>query len=271
MQRLYTFKALISVCLFFSAVISAYAQNDLKNWNAIELDLSLSKKLDIRFSHLRSFNISNNYNKEFNQSSARIDYDFTKRFSLSGGVTLGSFSAADGANRLFIRTTYKIPLADKLNWSNSLQGEVHSFNENRYRYRIIYIARLATKRRLNFLKLSPSVSYWLFYNIGGKQIQYYDKNGDPTVQQTPDGFHRGRLFVNLNSKISNYLSVSLYYMMQREFNLFSNEYHKMNILNPNTGKIVRPFNNYNVVGATISLNFDIYNKKNKKRTKNSDQ
>ena len=269
----YSLQIFFFTCLFFGVVISAYAQNDLKNWNSLQLDLSLSKKLDVRFSHLRSYNISNNYNNEFNQFSAHIDYDFTKRFSLSGGVTAGSFSDADGADRLVVRSTFKTPVADVLTWSNSIQGEVHSSKETRYRYRVVYITRLATKKRLKFLRLSPSVSYSLYYNIGGNPIQYYDKDDDPVVQQTPDGFHRGRLFVNLNSKISKYLSVSLYYMMQREVNLFSSEYHKMNIVNPNTSNIVRPFQDYNVIGTSILLNFDLYKKKQKikKSTKESDQ
>lgn len=251
--------------------LSGFGQSEWKNWNSLQLNLSVTKKLDLRFSHLRGYNFSNNYQSEFNQSSVHLDYDFTKRFSLSGGAILGSLSAADGANRLVLRGTYKIPLADVLNWSNSLQGEAHSSNETRYRYRVVYITRLATKKRLDFLRLSPSVSYSLYYNIGGNLIQYYDKNENPVVKQSPDGFHRGRLSVNLNSRITDNLSFSLYYMMQREFNLFSSDYSKMNIVNPTTGKIVRPFQDYNVIGATISLNFDLYKKKSKakKRTQDS--
>lgn len=265
MQELFTYKLkrLFFTCLLFLATTSVYAQNDLKNWNSLQLKLSLSKKLDLHFSHLRGYNIRNNYSNEFNQSSARINYDFTNRFSVSGGVTIGALSAADGANRLTVRSTYKIPVASALTWSNSIQGEVHSSKETRYKYRIVYTTRLALKKRLDFLRLSPSVLYSLYYNIGGNPIQYYDKNDDPLVQQTPDGFHRGRLSINLNTRISENLSFSLYYMMQREFNLLSSDYHKMNIVNPNTDKIVRPFQDYNVIGATISLNFDLYKKKQK--------
>ncbi len=254
--------------LFF--INSAFSQTDLKNWNSIQLDLSLSKKTSLRLSHLRGYNITNNYDNEFNQTSARIDYDVTKQFSLAAGVTInGSLLSDEGASRIMARTTYKFPVADYLSWSNSLQGEVHSSKETRYRYRMIYITRLGTKNRFKFLRLSPSVSYWLFYNIGGDKIQYFDKSGDPIAFETPDGFHRGRLFVNLNSKINKYLSVSLYYMMQREFNLFSSEFHKINIINPNDELIIRPFNDYNVLGTTVSIDFDLYKKKKKKPKKES--
>lgn len=268
------FKLLFFAGLFLVTAAVAYGQTDLKNWNALQLDLAFSKKLNLRLGHLRGYDISNNYSSDFNQTSARIEYDFTKRFSLSGGIVAsGAFSAAEGATRFLIRSTYKIPVGDVLNWSNSLQAETHSTRETRYRQRIIYITRLVTKNRLNFLRLSPSVSYSLFYNIGGNKIQYYDKNDDPAVQQSPDGFHRGRLSANLNFKFSNHVSASLYYMMQREFNIFSSEYHKMNIVSPVDGSIIRPFHDYNVVGTTLNLDFNLYKKKKKtkKRTGNSDQ
>ena len=188
----YRLKKIFFSSLFLASIFSVDAQNDLKSWNSAQLNLSFTKKLDLRLSHLRGYNISNGFSSDFSQSSIHMDYDFNKRFSMSTGAILGSISAADGANRFVLRGTYKIPVADLLSWSNSIQSEIHSSNETRYRYRLIYITRLATKKRLEFLRLSPSVSYSLYYNIGGNLIQYYDKNGVPTVKQTPDGFHRGR-------------------------------------------------------------------------------
>ena len=266
-QKLFVpkFKRTLLTCLFFFGAISAYAQNDLKNWNSLKLNLSLSKKTDVSIGHLRSYNINNGFINDFNQSSVSIDHDFTKRFSVSGGAVIGGFSSADGANRLTLRSTYKIPVADILNWSNAIQGELHSSAETRYRSRIRYITRLTTKKRLDFLRLQPSVSYSLYYNIGGNPINYYDQNGDFAVKQTPDGFHRGRLSLYLNSKITKNLSVSLYGMMQQEFNLFSDDYHKINVINPVSGKIVRSFNNYNVIGTNATFNFDLYKKKSKSK------
>ncbi len=208
--------------------------------------------------HVRSYDIRNNFESEFSQSSLRIDYDITKRFSVSAGAIIGGFSLIDDANRLTFRTTYQIPVLKKFEWSNSIQGELHSSKETNYKYRILYITRLTTKKRFGFLRLKPSISYWLFYNIGGRPIKYYDENENFVVQQTPDGFHRGRLSLNLNSKVTNNLNITLYTMMQREFNLFSNDYRKINVLNPIRGRIIRPFNNYNVIGITATLNFDLH-------------
>ncbi len=154
------------ILVAFLTGFNCFGQSEWKSWNSAQLELSLTKKLDLRFSHLRGYNINNGFSSEFNQSSIRLDYDFNKRFSIATGAVLGSLSAADDADRLILRGTYKIPIAEVLSWSNSIQAEAHSANETRYRYRLVYITRLATKRRLDFLRLSPSVSYWLYYNIG---------------------------------------------------------------------------------------------------------
>ncbi len=254
--------SLITVVLLFSAT-TTFSQTDLKNWNTAQLNLSVTKKLDLRLSHLRAFDITNGYNSDFNQSSAHLSYDITKKIDLAAGYTFsGSNSIADGGSRISARLGYKMKIADVLSWSNAVQAEAHSKSETRYHYRFIYTTRLSPKKRLDFLNLSPSVSYSLFYNIGGNAIQYYDsKTGAATVRQTPDGFHRGRFMINLNSKVTKYFSVAAYYMMQREFNLFASDYRKMNIIKPTTGRIVRAFDNFNVLGFTLQYDIDLYAKK----------
>jgi hypothetical protein len=253
---------LIAVVLLFS-VATAFSQTDLKNWNTALLNFSFTKKLDLRLSHLRAYDISNGYNSDFNQSSIHLSYDVTKKFDVNAGYTFGgSNSLTDGGSRISAKLGYKIKIADVLSWSNAVQAELHSKGETRYHYRFIYSTRLSPKKRLDFLNLSPSVSYSLFYNVGGNPIQYYDsKTSLPTVKQTPDGFHRGRLMVNLNSKVTKHFSVAVYYMMQREFNLFVNDYHKMNIIKPTNGKITRAFDNYNVVGLTLQYDINLYSTK----------
>ncbi len=254
--------SLIAVVLLFSGV-TTYSQTDLKNWNTAQLNFSVTKKLDLRLSHLRAFDITNGYNSDFNQSSAHLSYALTKKIDLSAGYTFsGSNSIADGGSRISARLGYKMKIADVLSWSNAVQAEVHSRSETRYHYRFIYTTRLSPKKRLDFLNLSPSVSYSLFYNIGGNTIQYYDsKTNAPAVRQTPDGFHRGRFMINLNSKVTKHFSVAVYYMMQREFNLFTNDYRKMNIIKPTTGRVVRAFDNFNVLGLALQYDIDLYAKK----------
>lgn len=258
------FKNSLVVVILLSG-LNAKAQTEWKNWNTAQLNLSFTNKFDLRLSHLRAFDITKGFINDFNQSSALLSYDLTKKMNIAGGYTFsGSNSLADGGSRVSARLAYKLKLFDALAWSNAVQGEVHSKNEKRYHYRVIYTTRLSPKKRLDFLSLSPSISYSLFYNIGGTPIQYYDaKTKLPVVKQTPDGFHRGRLMFNLNSKITSHFSLSVYYMMQREFNLFASEYRKMNITKPATGKIVRSFDNFNVAGLTLQYDIDLFFKKGK--------
>ena len=256
--------SLTAAIFLFSAHISR-SQTEWKNWNTAQLNFSLTKKLDIRFSHLKAFTISNGFSSDFNQSSIHASYDLTKKLDINAGYTFGgSNTLTDGGSRVSLRLGYKIKLADVLSWTNAVQAEIHSKSETRYHQRIILSSRLSPRKRLEFLNLSPAISYSLFYNIGGSPIQYYDsKTGEPTVKQTPDGFHRGRLMINLNSKLTKHFSVAVFYMMQREFNLFTPEFRRMNITKPTNGRIVRPFDNYNVLGLTLQYDIDLYSKKKK--------
>src|SRR5215831_7087739 len=119
-------------CLSFLSFSSIHGQNDLKSWNSAQLGLSFTKKLDLHLGYMRAYNISNGFSHDFNQFSAHIDYDLTKKFSLSAGAVLGSLSAADGSNRVTLRGTIKTHVAGMLSWSNSIQGEIHSELEPRY-------------------------------------------------------------------------------------------------------------------------------------------
>jgi hypothetical protein len=194
---------------------------------------------------------------DFNQASASFSYDITKYLEAKAGyISTQSPASGKNTNRYFIRTMFKINLNDKFKWTNGVQAEKHSVNERRFDYRFIFITRLELRHRLEFLNLSPSISYWVFYNMGGSSIQYFDLEGHPTVKAAPEGIHRARLWINLNSKISDALAVSVYYLSQFEFNLVGQE-TRINVLNPVTGRIARPYSNYNVVGMTLKLNLDL--------------
>jgi hypothetical protein len=247
-------------CLLIAVFITtaALSQSEWKNWDGIGVDLGLSKKFGIGLNHLRAYSISHSFQNNFNQTTISADYDFTKKSSVKAGFAITEFpSDAVSEKKYFTRISYKIPIGEILNWSNGLQGEVHSAKGTSYR--VIYITRLALQHRIGFLRLSPSISYWLFYNIGGNAIQYFDESGSPLAKQTPDGLHRGRVTLNLNSKITRNLSLSLYYMSQHEFNLSGND---INVVNPRTGKVARPFKNYQVAGLSLSFSFDLYKKHN---------
>lgn len=262
--------AIVFICFTFLG--ESKAQKEWKAWASANATVSFTKKLDARLTHLRSYNITDNFSNGFNQTSLSLDYDLSKHVSILGGAMYTGYpSSGSSTNRVFTRISYKFNIANALNWSNGIQAEKHSEQETRYRYRLVYITRLSNKERIPFLNLTLAASFWLYYNIGGNDLRYFDKSGAVILRQSPDGFHRGRLFFTASSKINKHFSFSLYYMKQQEFNLFSSPYREMNVVNPNTGNISRPFDNYNVAGATLSYDINLYkSKKNQKNNKHSE-
>lgn len=228
-----------------------------QNWNSVGVNIPTGKKSDFSFNELGSFVPSTGYSLVFAQTSAAISYDVNKLFSLKFGDALNYIPGSTNSlrNRIFIRGSIDNKFSEVLKAEHSLQIELHDKNETRYHERIIFTNRLSMRHRFSPLNLRPSLSYSLYYNIGGKAIQYFDKVGDPTVAQTPDGFHRGRLYAMLNSKISKHFQLNLYYMSQREFNFLTVENKQINVYNPSTGKTERRYDDFNALG--LSLQFSL--------------
>ncbi|MEO5906415.1 MAG: hypothetical protein ABIQ11_06805 [Saprospiraceae bacterium] len=229
-----------------------------KIWMGAVANVSVTKKADFSVGYMRDYEgIESLNHKAYDQESASFQYDVTKWYEPGAGI-IRTQTASSGkiTYRYYLVNSFKARLGDHLKWTNGLQVEKFSPNETRYDYRFVYLTRFGLTKRIKFLQLAPSVSYRLYYNVGGNKLQYYDSAGNRDVKETPDGFHRGRLIVNLNSKISDLLSVSLYYLNQHEFNICP-ESHAINIMVPVTENIIRPFNNYNVVGLSVKFNIDL--------------
>lgn len=250
----YTF---FSVVLLLQFAVTGFTQETgWRNWLSANASYAINKDWRVSAGHLRSYEISNKYVNSFNQFRLSTSYDITKRFGIGGGVQWMTLPSSPGTRtRVYLNADHTTRIARKINWTNSLQVETNSSAEKRFRQRVILGTRLAPRKRLDFLNLSPSVSYRLFYNIGGNPISYYDAEGNLLARQSPDGFHRHRLQLNANSKISDLFRINLYFMMQREFNFLSPETRKINIPNRTKTSTIRPFDNYNVIG--LSLNLDI--------------
>jgi hypothetical protein len=252
------FSLLIPV-IFFK---NADAQTEWQNWNGITVSGPLTDKLSAKIGHTRAYSLSNKYENTFNQNQFQFSYELNNKWDIQSGVQLITpDSSKDTRTRVYLRAAHITRISRKVNWTNSLRIETNSKNENRFRQRIKISSRLGLRKRLNVLNLAPSITYSLFYNIGGGPLRYYDENAQLVARQSPDGFHRSRLTINLNSKLTKYLSVSLYYMRQQEFNFLSAETRKINITDPVRNRVLRPFNNYNTLGITAQLNLEPFIKK----------
>jgi len=248
------FQIVFSTMLFLTSFQGLLkAQQEIRYWGSFNLDAPLTKKIDIKLNYLRSIEeIESGIKTNFNWYQIRFNYEINKKWDVQAGTAWMQVPAYNTTtNRIYARVFKSSKINKHLVLRNGIQIENHSKEEYRFDQRIILISRLGLRKRLEFLKLAPSASYLLFYNIGGNPIRYFNESGEQIAYQAANGFHRGRLILNLNTKIGKQIRASIFYMNQHEFNL-GKETRNINVLNPNTGRIQRPFNNYHTLGFSLT-------------------
>jgi hypothetical protein len=242
--------------LLCALLVSQVAIGQWQVWNGLAVKARLTEKIDARLSHFRGFELQPKFNNHFHMTTLSTNIELTKRWEAGTGVMLITPTINnDTRTRFFVRAAYTYRINKGLNWINSVRLETNSANENRFRHRVILASRLGMRRRTDFLAMKASGGFFLFYNIGGSPLKYYDDKGDLMATNTPDGFHRVRLFLNLDFKLSKLLNLDINYFNQNEFNLLTSNTRKMNVPNAR-GRIQRPFDNYNVISASLTVNID---------------
>ncbi len=248
---------ILIACFTALTTITASGQDDWQNRNSIALRASATEKLDVQFSHAWAYNMSNNFKKMFGQTGLEATYEVSKHTKVSGGLQFTSVAGSTkNRTRLYTRIAHTSRLGDMLNWTNAVRLETNSSAETRFRNRIAISTRVALRKKMDFLNLTPSVTGIIFYNMGGNPIRYYDKDAQLVARQAPNGFHRGRFTLNFNSKVNKYLQLNLFYMRQQEFNLFAADTRKINVFDPVRNRTLRPFNNFNALGISARINLD---------------
>jgi hypothetical protein len=243
--------SLLAIAIFLANPLQA--QEKTRVWNTFSLGMPLTDKLDARVAYLHSTDITDEIKNNFNWYQVRLAYRINSTWSTRVGTAWLSIPSSNRTtNRLFVNAIYRKKLNRRLVLRSGVQFETHSQEERRFDHRVILSNRLGLRKRLDFLGVAPSLTYSLFYNIGGGNIRYFNDEGEEIARKPANGFHRGRILANFNFKISDPIRLSLYYMHQHEFNLGFSATNKINVLNPNTGRIQRPFNNYHVIGMSVS-------------------
>ncbi len=245
------------VLIFWFLPRISQAQFETRIWNSYSIGAPLTENLDIKGSFLKSIDPSGQeIETAFNWYSLKLGYQINKDWALDFGTAWMHLPSANRTtNRIFVEGTHRLKLDKKFVLRNSLQFEAHNNQEPRFDYRFVLSSRIGLRKRLEFLKVAPSLTYSLFYNIGGAPVRYFNEQGEEFAREAANGFHRGRITANFNFKLSDPLRLSLYYMNQHEFNLVLSETNKINVLNPNTGRIQRPFNNQHIIGIALSYQF----------------
>lgn len=245
---------LLCVILFFGTKQESFGQYQTRLWNSYSLGAPLTDKLSIRGSFLKSLDLSSpEIQTSFNWYAFKLSYQIDKDLSVNIGTAWMTLPSSNRTtNRIFVEGTHRIKLDKTFNLRNSLQFERHNDQESRFDYRFILSSRIGLRKRLDFLKVAPSLTYNLFYNIGGSPVRYFNEQGEQIARDAANGFHRGRITANFNFKLSGPLRLSVFYMNQHEFNLVLSETNKINVLNPTNGRIQRPFNNQHIIGISLS-------------------
>lgn len=249
-------------------------ENPLKIWNSVGVRASLTEDLHLYVNQLYGFN-SAPLDLSFIQTSVRIQYRFGKHLNLSAGYLSSNSIRKDAPNKRKYRYFGTLSWRSKLDiWriSNGFKFEIHDPKETRYDYRFIYSFYIRPKSNLIApkIKLTPFFNVQLYYNIGGKPITQYDDEGNKIGRFEPEGFHRVRLKSGFYLKPVKRIKLTFYGMYQKEFNTpRAIKSHRMiNIENPVTGNISRPFQNYFVAG--MSLRFYLSNSSKRKKVDTSD-
>lgn len=247
---------LLALGLWLSPKIAS-AQYETRIWNSYSIGVPLTENLDIKGSFLKSLDPSGQeIETSFNWYALKLGYQINKDWALDFGTAWMHLPSSNRTtNRIFVEGTHRLKLDKKFVLRNSLQFETHNDQEPRFDYRFILSSRIGLRKRLDFLNVAPSLTYSLFYNIGGAPVRYFNEQGEEYAREAADGFHRGRITANFNFKISDPIRLSLYYTNQHEFNLVLSETNKINVLNPNTGRIQRPFSNQHIIGIALSYQF----------------
>lgn len=163
-----------------------------------------------------------------------------------------------------------------LRWQTRLLGDLRFYHrliaerhlqERRYDGRIIGTMGLeyAGLDLFKTINIRPFIVGQLYYFLGGAWIKQYDSK-DEFVRKSPTyGLHRARLRLGLSVSPCSWFQLSGFYLLQKEFNnrhalLY---HHQINEINPATGKITRPFDNYRAWG--VGLTFLIGSKKKSKQ------
>lgn len=245
---------LLFAFVYLGSKQESFGQYETRLWNSFSMAAPLTENLSIRGSYLKSLNLSSpEIETSFNWYALKLGYKINKKWSAEFGTAWMNLpNSGRTTNRIFAEGTHRVKLDKTFNLRNSLQFERHNDQEQRFDYRIILSSRIGLRKRLDFLKVAPSLNYNLFYNIGGSPIRYYNEQGEEFARNAANGFHRGRITANFNFKLSDPLRLSVFYMNQHEFNLVLSETNKINVTNPNNGRIQRPFNNQHIVGISLS-------------------
>lgn len=266
------------VTVFFCQMSLLYGQVDAPNEGKAWYGLSLSKKLNSRWS-LQNFSLlgtrSFRHDFWFFQNDLAVHFNVNRlvRVSLGYGHTLYRYSSwwrrhyPQQPNFMNALSFHSLSAAIERRWdigrkfrlTNDLIIRYYVPRFEKYETRLHYTVRFGYRKRDLPLGMKPFLQGAVYYYLNGEKTNYYDENFNRTSYASPDGVHRFRGKVGLNfrpAKEARGFSITLYYGINREFNM-KGAGKDLNVTHPSaTGRtllITNPFNNYDIAGLQFGI------------------
>lgn len=226
-------------------------------WGSFYVNKKFNKTFRMSYNQINSLDLQSG-RINFIQSDIGLKIRPSKRW-LIGIHYVPTFSIDNvQSNQLvYNRLTLKLRFTQKINRRIYLKhrwaGEHHFTQRSKWQQRFFYQLILEYRNKRMPWKMRPFIAQKIYWYQNGRLLQYYDTNGNKTDLLPPNGLHAYRLRTGLKFYPNKHLRIKVFYMMQKEFNsnLFGG--NEINSLNPNSGKIRRPFYNFNVWGLTIGF------------------
>jgi hypothetical protein len=149
----------ICVLLIFGTLAEGKAQQKTMVWNAFNMGLTLTDRLDGRIAYLRSTKLSETgLRNNFNWYQMRLGYQVNKNWSVRTGlVWMHLPKSGRTTRRLQASAFHRIKLDKRFVLKNGVRVEAHR-HETRFDQRVILMSRLGLRKRMKFLGIAPSVN-----------------------------------------------------------------------------------------------------------------
>ncbi|MFL1895268.1 DUF2490 domain-containing protein [Aquimarina sp. 2-A2] len=228
-------------------------------WTTIGLSKKLDDKFRVSYYQINSLSIAE---RRFNfiQPDLEINYEINKNWDAALSYTpTFSLDGVEGNQLIYHRISADIKLSTKVSkrirMKNSFTVEHHFTQRSKFQQRYYYRLDLFYRNTKLPWRLRPFATQKLYWYANGRDLQYYDADGNKTESVSPNGLHAYRLKAGIKFYPSKKFNFSIYYQMQKEFNsnLFGSR--DINSLNPNSNKIRRAFYDFSVIG--ISCNYKL--------------
>lgn len=275
MNRTHLTRTIALILLLATAAGTSWGQDlppGIKAWGLTSFSLRFDKKTSLKASQLSAFNTTPQTNLQFVQANLSASRKIGDAWTIEGGYARSWFRQRDEFrtfNRVFAELDFSHRLG-ALKMKHSVRPEFHFPQLRKWRYRFIYSNKLSLRLKELPLRPTPFIRNQLYYYLDGRTVNYglagdeeeFDEEGaepgDFEDIRPPNGFHRYRLTLGLRLRLSRGFYASLFYIWQREFNAPFLSPGDLNVPSPNSGNIQAPFNNFSVIGFSLSYQLRLY-------------